>query len=236
VTVPLRLYCLPWAGGGASAFRSWPAAFGAGTEVRPIQLPGREERVRDEPHHRMAALIAELGPRLAAEARPPFALFGHSMGALAAYELVSHLEAQGGPRPAALFLSGHGAPGAPRPLPTGGVADDTLVEHILALGGTDPDVFRDPELRQIALRALRADVELCRTYRPTRPDPVNVPLVVYGGVDDHWSHASLAGWADHTTGPVRLRWFPGGHFFVIHARVDLVADIQRSLTPEEEPA
>nr|QEO74629.1 thioesterase [uncultured bacterium] len=238
MTGPLVLYCLPWAGGGASAFRAWPAAFGPGTEVRPIQLPGREDRLDDEPHRRMSTLIAELGPRLAAEGPSSFAVFGHSMGALVAYELVSHLEAGGRPAPAVLFLSGHGAPGASCAHTTGDgdMSDDTLVERILALGGTDPVVFRHPELRQMALRTLRADLELCCSYRPARPEPVNTPVVVYGGVDDHWSHASLAGWADHTTAPVRLRWFPGGHFFPVHALDDLVDDIRRVLLGHQVPS
>src|SRR5438552_7109196 len=106
----VRLFCFPYAGGGASAFRCWPDALPASIEVCPVQLPGRETRFREPPYTRLAPLAEALGHALRPFLDRPFAFFGHSMGALVAFELTRWLRRAGGPQPAHLFVSACAAP------------------------------------------------------------------------------------------------------------------------------
>src|SRR5580765_133219 len=102
----LRLFALPFAGGGASTFRQWPEGLPADIECCAVQLPGRETRYKEPGFVRMANLVAALAESLAPEFDRPFALFGHSMGALVAFELARELRRRRMRLPDVLFVSG----------------------------------------------------------------------------------------------------------------------------------
>ena len=215
----LRLFCFPYAGAGASVYRAWSNVLAPEIEVVPVQLPGREERIREAPLTRLAPLVELLARELAPRLDVAFAFFGHSMGALVGFELARRLRAEGRPTPERLFASGRRAPSVideGPPLHT--LDDDALLEKVRGLGGTPEQILQYPELLRFWLPILRADFELCASYSDADDaTPLDCSVSAYGGLNDpHVSRDMLAAWRTHTRAPFNLRMFPGGHFF-LHA-------------------
>ena len=214
-----RLFCLPYSGCGASMYRKWPRFLGD-VEVCPVQLPGRENRLGEEPY----ATYEELADDLAEVLRPylnrPFALFGHCGSALPGYETAVRLAERGYPAPVRLFVSSQVAP---HQGPAGRfleMTDDELAEEvaglIVALGGKPR-----PSLVDLSLSILRADVEANKRYRPARPARLSSPITALGWSEDgEVEHATMAGWSDcgETTFPV----LPGSHYRFRDAPAELV--------------
>lgn len=224
----LRLFCFPYAGGGASIYRGWSGLLPPEIEVRPIQLPGRENRI-DEPALRdiddagplVADMLADLLDR-------PFALFGHSMGALLAYRLALELAARGWPLPKLLIVSGRRAPHMPSTRrEIHNLPDVEFIEHLRDLGGTPPEVFAHQELLELVTPMLRADFTLNASAKPA-PVPVRVtcPVAAFGAVDDkEVPQASLGAWRETTAEPFSMRLFTGGHFYIASERAALTTAI-----------
>lgn len=212
----LRLFCLPFAGGGASVFRGWEKALPPGIELCPIQLPGRENRLSEPPLTDMAALTQHLAREIFPFIDKPFALFGHSAGALAAFELTRTLRRLGAPMPGTLLLSAHRAPHLPlRRRPLHGLTDAELVQAVRSFGGTPQEVFAHKDLVDLILPALRADFTLCDNYKYRAEVSLPCPFVLYAGRQDtEVSPHEVEAWNEHTTEGSRLRIFPGGHFFL----------------------
>lgn len=230
---PLRLLCLPYAGGGGSIFRNWPARLSTIAEVCPVLLPGREARFRDRPFTRLQPLVDALLDGIAPHLDKPFAFFGHSMGALVAFEASRQLQGRG-LAPVCLFVSGSRPPHAPW---TAGSVHNLPDREFLACVHDRyhaiPDAVRhNPELAEIVLPALRADFEVLETYHCADFSPVSCPLVVYGGThDDTVTPAELDTWRRYTAGPFRSHMLPGDHFFLRAAEPDLLADLAAQLAP-----
>jgi medium-chain acyl-[acyl-carrier-protein] hydrolase len=219
----IRLFCLPHAGAGASAYRDWPHLLAPDVEVVPIQLPGRESRHRELPRRSVFDLTAELADPLADRAGSDFALFGHSMGALLAYELARALAARGMP-PRHLFVSGLGAPHLPPVRPDAYLLpDDELVALLSELEGTSPAVLAQPELLQLLLPVLRADFEVCGTYRHPDRSPLHVPITALGGEGDRGvGTKEIRAWQELTSAAFRAELFPAGHFYLHSMRDELL--------------
>ena len=231
----MRLFCLPYAGGGASVYRSWQEAFPAGIEVCGVQLPGREGRVNEAPVTTLAALVPALSDALREWLDRPFALFGHSMGALIAFELARHLQMSGGPVPAVLFASAHHAPHLPRGtarLAT--LPDPALMEQVRAMGGTPQELLDNRELLELILPVLRADFSMCESYAYQDGPRLALPIEVFGGLDDRTvTHGELTPWSAHTGSRFRIRMLPGNHFFIHAARPLLLRYVAEGLAHRE---
>jgi medium-chain acyl-[acyl-carrier-protein] hydrolase len=227
----LRLFCLPYAGGGATLYRSWPRAVPAELQICRVQLPGRENRVAEPPFRRMPPLVNALTEAIRPYLDRPFAIFGHSMGALVAFELARALRRAGLPQPSRLFLSSHRAPHLPDPdPPLHFLSDDALRAELRRLGGTPDEVFEHPELMELMLPLLRADFELCETYAHTSEPPLDVPFSTFGGRDDPTTdEASLRAWSDHTRAPVGHRMFEGHHLYLRNEHARVVATVLQTL-------
>lgn len=228
-----QLFCLPHAGGGASAYRDWQAVAGPDVEVVPVHLPGRESRFAEPPAVSAAELADRLAGPLLERADRPFALFGHSMGALLAYELTHELLRRGRP-PGRLLVSAYPAPHLSRPGSADTVhslPDQLLVEHVRAHRGTAGEVLDHPELLELLLPAIRADYALCETYRFADRPPLPVPVTVLGGADDPGvGEEELRAWARLTTAGCTVEILPGGHFY-LHGQLDAVAAVLRRSSP-----
>jgi medium-chain acyl-[acyl-carrier-protein] hydrolase len=226
-----RLVCLPHAGAGASVFLPWRRAAAPEVGVCPVQLPGRETRLGDPVYHRVTDLVTDLLPVLLPLADRPMALFGHSMGALAAFELTRAMRAAGLPMPTRLLVSGRPAPHlADRHPVLHRLPADQLVDALRDLGGTPDEVLGDPALMSRLLPFLRADFELNENYRYVDEPPLAIPLTVYGGTaDPRASVAELADWRAMTTGPFGMRTVPGGHFAVFAQVTAVLAPVEGGL-------
>jgi medium-chain acyl-[acyl-carrier-protein] hydrolase len=235
----LRLFCFPYAGGGGAVFRTWQAALPPAIEVCAVQLPGREDRVREAPYTHLAplvqALTAALYPYLGDGV--PFAFYGHSMGSLIGFELARCLRREDAPGPVLLFVAAHRAPQLPdRNPPVHRLPDRALLERLRDLGGTRGEVLDDAELRALFFPLLRADFAVCETYRYIADDPLPCPIVAMGGVNDPEVRlADLAAWRAQTSDQFMLRLLPGGHFFPVSSCPLLLREITGHLIPYLQP-
>lgn len=227
----MRLFCLPYAGSGASAFRRWPESLPASVEIRSVQLPGREGRFREPPFTRLMPLAQALADGLRSYLDRPFAFFGHSMGALVSFELTRQLRRQGGPTPVGLLVSGRSAPQVPcRSSPLHVLPDNELVAWLAARGGLLEEVRQNRELLSVVLPALRADLAVCETYPYLAEAPLDCPITAYGGLQDsQTTWTDLQAWAQQTTARFGLRMFPGGHFFMHTAEAMVLQAVSRDL-------
>ena len=228
----VRLFCLPYAGGGASVYRGWGARLPQSIEVCPVQLPGRENRLGEQPFTRLPALVEALaealGPLLLDK---PFGLFGHSMGALVGFELARLLGRERGLAPEHLFVAAHRAPQLP-PLdgPSYDLPEAELVEELRRLGGTPRPVLEHPELMSLVLPLLRADMAVCQTYEYAPGPTPACPFTALGGLSDpDVTRERLEAWRAQTTGRFKLRMLPGDHFFLHTTQTEILRVIADEL-------
>jgi surfactin synthase thioesterase subunit len=223
-----RLVCFPYAGGGPAAFRPWAAEPPGGIEVCCVHLPGRESRLAEEPLRRFGPAVAAVVEALDA-VEPPFSFFGHSLGALIAFEVTRALAARGLAGPTHLVVAGCHAPHLPTRRPwLHPLADTEFLERIRGLGGTPPEVLENDELMSLLLPALRVDFELYETYRYEGGESLSIPILALAGSDDPTTApGAVAVWAEHTAAPFAFRVVPGEHFFPFTERRLVLASIER---------
>lgn len=225
----LRLLCFPYAGGGASVFRTWPEALPADVEVLAIEPPGRETRFQQRPFDRLEPLIASLADAIAPALRAPYAIYGHSLGALVGFGLARELRRRSC-EPAHLFVSGRRAPQLPEAAPIHGLPEDELLERLRRLGGIPEGVLRERELMALFLPILRADLAVTETAVIAADDPLTCPITALGGLaDDRASVDELEAWRAQTRGAFDREMFSGGHFFLQTERAAVIAALSRRL-------
>ncbi len=229
----MRLFCLPCAGGGASTFHPWGQALPADIEVCAIQLPGRENRLSDPPLRDLGSLASALAAALIPDLQKPYALFGHSMGALLAFELVNCLQRVQSPLPVHLFAASAPAPHLRRLRPPlHSLGDGPLIAAMRSFEGLPEWLLNEPELLALVLPTLRADLEACDTYLPRPSPPLPCSITALGGIADATVRRfELAAWAYHTAQGFALRLFTGGHFFVAAQRDRVLDTISATLSP-----
>jgi len=230
----VRLVCFPHSGGSAATYHAWSSAMDMNTELLAVQYPGQADRIAEEP----ASSIAEMASCVAAElsrlAPARCALFGHSLGALLAYETARML--QDHERPAHwLFVSG-----APAPAHAGGgtkhrATDEELWSALLDLGGIEPAVADDAEFRDLVLPALRSYIALTENYRPApHPEPLHCQVRCYYNTEDPLVDGTrLGAWAEVGTGSFSVRAWAGGHFRFLWDPAELIIDVVAALGQSE---
>ncbi|GHD52914.1 thioesterase [Thalassobaculum fulvum] len=215
----VRLFCFPHAGGAASSYFHWPAALD-GVDVLAVQPPGREGRIAEPPVADMATLLERLVAAVEPYLDRRFAFFGHSMGALVAFELARELRRRGLPAPERLYVSGRRSPTVPTAeAPLHVLPDDELVAELnRRFGGLPAAILAEPELMALFLPVIRADLTVLERHGFATEPPLAVPITAFGGVDDARATADgLEAWEELTTGGFAMRRFPGGHFY-LHER------------------
>ncbi len=228
-----RLFCFPYAGGGALSYRGWEAPLAAAVSVCPARLPGRETRLREAAVTSMAAVVDALEAAIQPYLDHPFAFFGHSMGAAIAFELVRSLRRSKRPLPFALYVSAARAPQfrlnwSPPPEPD----DGELLDQLRRLDGVPAELLANRAAMQLALPALRADTALYRNWIYTPELPLAAPIFAYAGIGDpNVSLEQVDAWGEQTASRFARREFEGGHFFIRSARDvflrRLLADLER---------
>jgi len=212
----LRLFCLPYGGGGTQIFAEWPALLGPELEIVPVLLPGREERIGEPAATRMDELIPALADGLAEQLPDrPFALLGHSMGGLIAFQLACQLALVGLPAPVHLFLSGCGPVADPDRRQQHKLTDAELIDSLKRTNGTPSEFFESQDLVDLLLPTIRADFALAETFSVRADDSLPVPITAFAGRRDLSAGPDeVRSWRRHTTAEFSLHTMPGGHFFI----------------------
>lgn len=213
----LDLYCLPYSGTSAMVYNRWRRKLPAWLTVRPLELPGRGARFGEPLQTDLYALARQLANELMPELRRPYAIFGHSLGALLAFELTHALRELGCPPPLMLFASGTAAPTRREDYEKGyaqAKSDEELITELRELQGTSEEVLANHELMSLTLPILRADFLMCGRYRYRTRPLLELPIHVLGGTTDRSSLEQLQAWGVETASCFSLDMFEGGHFFI----------------------
>lgn len=231
----VRLFCLPHAGSGPRMFLPWADCLSEAIELWLITLPGHGQRMREPLLRRMGDVVAEVGGRFPVDGKP-FALFGHSMGALIAFELTRFLEKEQGAAPVHLFVSACRAPhiAASKP-PLHELPPVRLWEHLRVLGGTPPEVLASTKLRRLLAPVVRADLQVYENYTCVPSSVSPFPIGAFGGLEDRSvALADLGAWKLHTGHSFSLDLLPGDHFYLYRADTPLFRMLSDRLTRRSE--
>lgn len=226
----LRLFCFPYAGGGASIFRQWQEDMPEGIEVCAVQLPGRENRIAEPPFRILSSLIEAMVEALAPYFDVPFAFFGHSLGVKIAFELVRELRRKKDIQPVHLFVSGARPPHVPEPRPLHQLSEHDFIEELRRYSATPEVVLQSRELMEMYLPILRADFSIDETYIYYEDNPLDCPISAFGGTEDKEANREeLDAWRQHTLSSFTLQMFQGDHFFIKSSQLLLLHSISRVL-------
>lgn len=213
----LRLYCFSHAGGDAASYLGWQAALAPDIEIWGVRLPGRGSRFHEAPYRSLDDAVAAITPLIdAASAGIPYAFFGHSLGALTAFEVARSLRRQRLSEPTALIVSGADAPDTREPRPRlSALGNDALLDALTAFNGISADLLAQRELMELCLPTTRADFEMVETYRYTPDEPLAIPIDVFAGrTDTHINADRVLAWRNQTSTSCTVQWFDGDHFFI----------------------
>jgi medium-chain acyl-[acyl-carrier-protein] hydrolase len=227
----IRLFCFPYAGGSASTFYSWPDKILPSVEVCAIQLPGRASRFVEPAFVRLPALVSALEDALMPALDKPFAFFGHSMGAVVAFELTRRLRKTRGLELLHLFVSGARAPHVPsRELAVHALPEAAFLEALRHLECTPTEVLESPDLMAVVGPAVRADFAVCETYTYVKQRNLTCPITVFGGRADRCvTRHDLDAWAAETTGACVTHVLTGGHHFLRQEEDRVLAIVSAAL-------
>lgn len=227
----MRLYCFAYAGGSAAAYAAWQNLLGPHIEVCAMQLPGRGTRFAEPPRHTLQPLVDDLALAIAGQPAVPFALFGHSLGALIAFDVAQALRRDRLPLPSHLFVSGCRAPSVARePKGLHLLPDAEFMAALRGYNGTPAEVLANAELMALVMPVLRADFALVDDFRYRQRPALPVPLTVLAGRGDEPSTLDgIEAWAAESNDFRGVHWFDGDHFFVNSAAAAVTAAIGQAL-------
>ncbi|MFJ7968304.1 thioesterase II family protein [Streptomyces sp. NPDC096324] len=211
------MLCVPFAGAGSSFFHPWREPAADRWRVTSVELPGRERRILEEPYRNVfeaaKGVVDDVVDDLGEGART--VLFGHSLGAVLAYELV-HLLIERGVRVERLVVSGSPGPWTQRERRAAGLQDEEFLARVEEFAGFRHEALDHPEMRELILPTLQADCEMHEAYVPSTDDPVPVPITsLRGAVDGLVSAEEGRQWRDATTAAFRYVEFPGDHMYLV---------------------
>ncbi|HSG38984.1 MAG TPA: thioesterase II family protein [Thermoanaerobaculia bacterium] len=227
----VRMFCFPYAGGGASVYRGWGKSLPADVEVCPVQLPGRESRMREPAFDRSEPMVTAIADALAPYMDLPFVFFGHSMGAALGFELSRELRRRGKALPLHIFVSGRRAPQMPpREEPIHALPEPEFLLKLRELNGTPEEVLQHEELMRLLIPILRSDFAVNETYEYKEEEPFDFGISAFGGLgDEDVTREDVEAWQVHTRGRFRMRMLPGDHFFINGSKDLVLESVSRDL-------
>lgn len=228
-TTHCQLFCFPYAGVGASAFRDCLSYLDSSIEPICIQLPGRESRIQEASYCDMDLLVADLAVELAQAIKKPFIFWGHSMGAVIAYEAIKKLMAIH-PMPPQLFIaSGRQAPYIQGKIYKKSVSemnDHELIDHLISLNNKERSIYENADLVALILPRIRADFTVLENYSLLNREKLNCPIsVLHGSLDHMVSLEGSLAWGEYTDLAFKHEIIEGGHFFIHEQVVDTMNSI-----------
>jgi surfactin synthase thioesterase subunit len=211
-----RLFCFHHAGGAASTFSGWEGRLSPDVSVVPVQLPGRERRACERRFTTMTELVDDLDSKLDHLLTGRFAFYGHSMGAIVAYNLTAARAARGASLPSRLMVGAYPPPHTDAPITAAlELSDAELAEWLIGIGGMSEMLLRYPEWVDSAIAMVRDDLRVCQSHDTTAVTPLPVPIEVFAGERDPLLPlARVASWDQHSTAGCQVHPVPGGHFFI----------------------
>jgi surfactin synthase thioesterase subunit len=220
----IPLVCLPFAGAGASFFYPWSGTPRKEIEIVAVQLPGRESRIDEEPYRDVTTAVDDLFPAIAGELETgPVMFFGHSLGAVLAYELACRFSSAPGFDVVHLIVSGSPGPRTRRARRATGLPDDDFLARVREFAQYDAETMQNPEVRKLVLPTLRADVEMHEEYVSAWSDPLPAPITSLRGHDDQLVTADHAAeWAKATSQEFDFMELPGNHMYVTEGGDEIV--------------
>ncbi|MER9134566.1 alpha/beta fold hydrolase [Mesorhizobium sp. M0768] len=226
-----RIICFPHGGGGVQSFRNWPDYLPEDVELICLDLPGRGKRSAEAAIRSMDVLVPMVIEALKAYSDRPFVFFGHSAGALVAYEIARSLEKAGRASPFHVVVSAHpSADLPPEEPPMYKYSDDKLTDVIRTLGMVPKKALTNEKLLlEFILPPLRADFELVETYDRNLPTPLKAAITAMGGVKDEINTNDLDGWHRLTTSRFARIMFDGDHFFTHSMTEEVVSSLLREV-------
>ncbi|WP_161963880.1 thioesterase II family protein [Xanthomonas arboricola] len=232
-----RLFCFPYAGGNPYLFREWPALLDHAYELFALQAPGKGARILEPPCQTIAALIDGLMPVIEPMlAQRSFSFYGHSNGAVIAFELACRLQQRGLPMPRHLILTGSPAPWTRvQERDYLRMPDESFVQVLRDLQGTPEEVLADHELLRLVMPGLRADFAQGQSYRFEHPIALDVATTLVHGEEDSFEIERTLAWQQKLVRPATLHRMPGGHFFIHRHMSELIALVGRTLRGEQIP-
>lgn len=227
----VRLICLPYAGGGSMAYYRWTSRLLPDCDLVRINLPGRETRLREPPLKEGKRLVESIAQELVFLTERPYAVYGHSMGALMAFELCREMRRRQLSVPIHLFVSGFRAPHLPPPdLPFAHLPDNDFLNRVREYGGVPDQIAQNEELLEIFLPILRADFRIVETYAYEEEPPLDCSITAFGGLSDpKVTSDKICAWRLHTKEKFTAHFLPGGHFFVQESESILLKQINQEL-------
>ena len=225
-----QLLCLPHAGGSAQAFVNWQTRV-HDIAICGLHLPGHGKRFSEPASRNLHWIVTTLADELGSEIHEPFAVFGHSMGAFVGFELAREIKKRHGIEPVHLVVAGVCAPHLYQcKALTYNLPDDKLIEEVRRLNGTPVEVLENADTMKVFLPLLRADLEAIQTYQYKTGELLSCPITAYGGVlDESVSLSDMEAWSAYTRGTVKVRMFPGDHFFVDSQRQQVLNALKEDL-------
>lgn len=227
----IRLFCLPYAGGSSFAYRSIENFISSEIDMCSIELPGHGARINETARDRIEELIPQIAYGIEDHLDIPFAFFGHSMGALLAFELSHYLESHFQKKADYLFLSAMRAPHLPSKFPSmGSLSQKDFLERVKQLGELPENIIQSPEMLDMFLRIMRVDFALCENHLMSPRMPTSVPIFAFGGDQDSFAKPEdVEKWEQYTKGLFQFKLFPGGHLFCKAAGKEIAETINQIL-------
>lgn len=229
----LRLFCIPYAGGSTSIFRTWATHLPETIELCPIQLPGRGTRINEVPFKYLPNLIDAIVRAITPYLDTPFVFFGHSLGGLIAFEICHQLRIERSPLPKHLIISGCAAPNLRIKRSTLSTLPKlAFIDELSLLNGTPKELLINDEMMDLMLPTLRADFSLYESYSYKQRALLECPLTVFGGINDQAINLQqLDAWRDETQNDFSIYQLPGDHFFLHTKEAELLTLILQQLSP-----
>ena len=227
----VSLFCFPYAGAGASVYRTWTKLLPHDLEAFAIQAPGRETRFMEPFVSSITELANQAARAITLETDKSVVLFGHSLGAACAYETARVLERLGR-TPELLIISGRQCPGtASKRNPIAHLTDKEFLEHVRTYKGTPSAVMENTEMMELLLPLLRADFSLSEQYRPNLEHLLSCPILGLGSSQDEWLDLeTLKAWGKLTQGGFDMHWFEGDHFYLNQQTEELLSVIKEKIS------
>ena len=229
----VKLFCLPYAGGSAAVFAQWQQYLDPRIRLVPVELAGRGRRIKDPLYGSLSDAMNDAFRIITNSIDgSSYAIMGHSMGSLIAYEVAQKIRTANIPQPSHVFFSGHGAPHIPlkEDKKFNLMTDAEFKKEMIALGGTPPEFFQYPELMELFLPLLRSDFAIAETEIHTREiRPLDCNITIFHGKKDDLTAGQSDDWKCHTLKNCRIHYFEGGHFFINEEIAEITRLINETL-------